>query len=107
MHILPPSPEVNQYYNAFDCFLLPSHSEGLGIVAIEAQCNGLPCFISDGVPKEVMICNTTQIKLDIPPAQWANIILEKSSSFNRQYCSDIIKQAGYDIKKESSKLQQN
>lgn len=35
-----------------DIFILPSHFEGLGLVLIEAQASGLPCFASDTVPKE-------------------------------------------------------
>lgn len=36
--------DVNMLMNAFDCFLLPSIFEGLGIVAIEAQSTGLSCI---------------------------------------------------------------
>lgn len=43
------------YYNLFDCFMLPSIYEGLPVVAIEAQFNGLPCFFSDRMTKEVLI----------------------------------------------------
>ena len=95
--ILSPRPNVNEYYNAFDCFLLPSHFEGLGIVAIEAQCNGLPCFISDGVPLETMLCNTVRIPLSKTPKQWANIISNKISIFTRKDSSLFVKRAGYDI----------
>lgn len=40
------------YYSAFDCFVLPSIYEGLGMVAVEAQQNGLRCVLSDKVPVE-------------------------------------------------------
>lgn len=48
---------IQEYYNAFDTFILPSKSEGFGIVALEAQCNGLKCIVSTGVPEEINICN--------------------------------------------------
>lgn len=36
--------DINQFYNAFDTFLLPSLYEGMPVVGIEAQCAGLPIF---------------------------------------------------------------
>ena len=44
---------ISELYQAMDIFLLPSLYEGLGMVCIEAQCSGLPCVLSDKVPKEV------------------------------------------------------
>jgi glycosyltransferase EpsF len=45
--------DVTECMNMFDAFLLPSLFEGLGIVAIEAQAVGIPCFVSEHVPQEV------------------------------------------------------
>ena len=97
---------VNDYYQAMDVFVLPSFQEGLGLVAIEAQCSGLPCFISDGVPEESMICNTTKIQLSNSAKEWADIILEKTKKFERADCSEFIKQTGYDIKETTKKIQE-
>lgn len=47
--------DANRYYNAMDYFILPSRFEGLGYVGIEAQVNGLKCFFSKKIPKEVKI----------------------------------------------------
>lgn len=44
---------INELMMAFDTFLFPSLFEGLGIVAIEAQATGLPCVVSNEIPKEV------------------------------------------------------
>lgn len=38
-----------------DLFLLPSKFEGMGIVFLEAQCTGLPCFGSTNVPIETEV----------------------------------------------------
>lgn len=43
------------FYSASDALVFPSVYEGLGITVLEAQINGLPCFVSDSVPNEAEI----------------------------------------------------
>lgn len=42
--------EMRQYYHAADCFLLPSHGEGLPLVVQEALACGLAAVVSEGEP---------------------------------------------------------
>lgn len=98
--------DCNALYQVMDCFVFPSKSEGFGIVAIEAECSGLPCFISDGVPNETMICNTTKIPLSKSAKEWADIILDKTKGFQREDCSLKIKNAGFDIKDTAKLIEQ-
>lgn len=49
------SDDASGLLSAMDIFIFPSRYEGLGISVIEAQISGLPCVISDAVPKEVQI----------------------------------------------------
>ena len=44
--------DIPQWLCAADIFLFPSIYEGLGIVAIEAQSNGLPVLSTDSIPEE-------------------------------------------------------
>lgn len=53
--ILPPVPNVNEYYMAMDVFVFPSFFEGMPNVVVEAQATGLPCVISDTITKEANI----------------------------------------------------
>lgn len=91
--------DVPQLLSAFDVFVFPSLNEGLGISAIEAQASGLPCLLSDCVPKEAAITKKVSfMSLDSPKKLWA----EKIASFNitetnRIEDNEIIKKAGYDI----------
>lgn len=50
LHFLGNSNEVAFDIHCFDIFVMPSHSEGFGIAAIEAQAAGIPCIVSKGVP---------------------------------------------------------
>lgn len=49
--ILSNSNKIEHYYNAMDLFVMPSTYEGLPIVSVEAQTNGLICVLSDSVSR--------------------------------------------------------
>ena len=96
--ILNACPNVNEYYNVFDCFCLPSLFEGLGIVGIEAQVNGLTCVISDTVPKELDITGNMHflpIGNDNIDA-WINILMNVSTKRNHTVVEKA-SQKHYDI----------
>lgn len=93
------------YYQAMDCFVFPSHYEGLGIVVIEAQTAGLPCCISTGVPREAAVTDLVQFRsLDDSPEQWAEWILCRIDTPRKDMSEEICK-AGYDIAETSKWLE--
>lgn len=55
VHLTGVVPDPEHYMSAMDIHLLVSHTEGLPIVNIEAQANGLPCLISEHVTREVAL----------------------------------------------------
>ena len=69
--------DINKYYSAFDCFVLPSKYEGLGIVNIEAQVSGLDVIVSSSVPQEAKITpNLNYLDLSLGANRWAIEILK-------------------------------
>ena len=74
--------DVNDIFQAMDIFVFPSLYEGLPVTMIEAQAAGLPCVISDHVPKECIITTglVTVKKLSDTPKEWAQYILKKPES---------------------------
>lgn len=68
--------DIDQIYNAMDVFFLPSKFEGLGIVLLEAQANGLTCVTSQGIPDEVCITDLVKrLDLEAPIEIWVNELL--------------------------------
>lgn len=53
--------DIQGYLSVFDVFAFPSLYEGLSLSILEAQFNGLPCIISEGVGEESIISNGTTI----------------------------------------------
>ena len=47
--------DINELYQAMDCFILPSKFEGFPLTAAEAQANGLPCLFSDTITRTVKL----------------------------------------------------
>lgn len=62
---------INEIYSMFDLFLFPSLFEGLGIVLIEAQINGLTIVASDTVPKSTKISDSIKY-LPLDKNKWVN-----------------------------------
>lgn len=96
-------PDVYNYMQAMDLFILPSKYEGLGMVLIEAQISGLKCITSNNVPTDVNITNNVEFqKLEI------NSWVDKIININIARCNDIInnKSKNYDINNVVQKLQE-
>lgn len=97
--------DANRLLQAMDCFVFPSHFEGLGIVAIEAQCNGLPCFINEELPQDLNInSNLSRLSIKASPKIWAKEIIEKSLRVDSKAAFNNVKNAGYDIKNSAEEL---
>lgn len=63
--------DMPNYYPKEDVYLLPSHYEGHGITAIEAQACGVKCLASSNVPK-VADCGLMHFfSLEEGTAKWA------------------------------------
>lgn len=90
--------DVNEIMQAMDVFVLPSLYEGLPLVAVEAQCAGLPIIASDTVSDEIKISNLVKfISLDSHSCTWAKAIIQSYENNVRMDMSEVIKDKGYDI----------
>lgn len=98
--------DVAALMQAMDVFVFPSLYEGLGIVLIEAQAAGLPCVVSDTIPREAYLTDlVTAERLSSSTETWADNILEKRN-FPRTDRRAEIAAHGFDIATEAVKLQE-
>ncbi len=97
--------DVSDLLNVMDVFLLPSRFEGLGIVYVEAQANGLYGYASEGVvPKAANAGNMlTYLPLSASAVFWAEALMNVKERLHADN-SERIRQSGYDI--ETAALEQ-
>lgn len=100
--------EVNKYYSMFDLLAFPSHYEGLSMVLMEAQANGLPIVASDTISPEHKLSENFEFlsiaENETNYSEWAetiNILSDK-----RQQNAEAVSKAGFDIRIEAKKLQE-
>ena len=99
--------DVGDLLSAMDVFLLPSRFEGLGLVVVEAQANGLPTVCSPFVPREVGFQSNVLFvsQNDYEDAKaWCSVI-EKALDIGRQEDVAILTQVGYNIRLKAKELE--
>lgn len=101
------TPNINEIYQAIDCFVFPSNFEGFGIVAIEAQTAGLKTLCSDVVPNEARITDLLEyMSLSDSDEKWADKILSYNDGYERKNMYAKIIDAGYDVEQSAKQLEQ-
>lgn len=100
------TPHPEQLMCAMDVFAFPSVFEGLGIVAIEAQANGLPLVCSQHVPREAFVTPTAeQLTLEAGAKAWATKLLERRDQ--RGDYLDCLRKAGFAVEDVAHLVQQS
>ena len=97
--------DVADLYNVMDVFALPSFYEGLPVVGVEVQANGLPFLCSDQVTREILISDSIELlALNDGAEKWAEEILSaKRVAFAETLKS--MQESGFDISNEARKLE--
>ena len=95
--------DVFKFYSAMDVFCMPSLYEGLPVVGIEAQANGLPVIFSDTITNEVCVNeNCKFLSLKNEPHKWSLCVNELiQMGRNNKFQSEI-----YDIVFQTKRLEE-
>lgn len=97
--------DVNELYQAMDIFVMPSLFEGIPLVAVEAQSNGLTCILSDRISNETKLTSNVYFhSLESGAKEWADFIYSLNLKRSDSAIEDV-KKNGYDIKIEAKKLE--
>ena len=98
---------ANEWYQAFDVFMLPSIWEGLPVVGVEAQAADLPCIFSDNVTKEIGLSDKASfLSLHADMSSWVSEIRQKMQMTQRVNQEALITENRYNIEKEAVLLQE-
>ena len=99
--------DVPALMQAMDLFVLPSRSEGLGLVLIEAQAAGLRAIASSGVPPEAKITELlTYLPLENGPEAWAEEMAKAAGGYERTDRRRQVMEAGYDLSSQAARIEQ-
>lgn len=96
--------DVRELYQVMDVFVMPSIFEGLPVVGVEAQANGLPCVVSDTISDEILLTDTIfMMSLKQSAEEWAEKVLSVPKERNKSSIEQL-KCKGYDVEIEANKL---
>ena len=99
--------DVQDLYNAMDLFVLPSYYEGLPVVGVEAQANGLPMLVSTNVTPEMKKTHIVKyVNLSDGIKAWSMYIVLKEDCIPNEHENTYkdMQFAGFDIMKEVENL---
>lgn len=94
--------------NILDVFFFPSNFEGLPIVLVEAQANGLPVVTANHLPVARILENyDNSLSLKDEFSIWADKILSVRNSriLENEYIYNKISEHGYEIKSATRELE--
>ena len=100
--------DMQELYSGMDLFWFPSLYEGYGSVLLEAQCEGLPCLLSDCIPQDARILdNTASYSLKESKVNWASKIQEllKEQRKDRPNCYKEMEAKGASVRDEVRRLE--
>lgn len=98
--------DIATIMSACDVLVFPSLWEGLGMVAVEAQCSGLNVIMSDTVPDEAIVCKKLVLTKSIKEkaSEWAHSIAATEINHDRRKYADVVANSHFSIQNSVNRL---
>ena len=92
--------DIPMLLNMADLMVMPSLFEGLAITAIEAQCSGISCLLSENMTEETVVSDDAmRLRLDV--GLWRDTIAGIArNGYERRDRSSEVAAAGYSLKEQ-------
>ena len=102
--------DIGGWLSSLDLFLFTSLFEGLSIVAVEAQANGVPIIASKEALNDESAINSNALVLDLSskPEDWAEQIvlnINVDNRLSREECLRAIHNNGFDVAENTRRLE--
>ncbi len=89
---------IGEYLSAMDVLLFPSRFEGLPLVLVEAQVNGLPIVCSDIITDEAFFSSSVRkLSLNDALSVWTDQLIKLGSQKRNHVTHQEIAESGFDI----------
>lgn len=96
--------------HSFDVFMGPALKEGFGLVAVEAQAAGLPCYLYKGFPKTVdMNLDLVTFFDSFSVSEWTDAIfydVSQNKKIAKEEIGEKIMSKGFDIETNTRKIEE-
>lgn len=92
--------KIKEYLSTMDVLFFPSRFEGLPLVLVEAQVNGLPVVCSDVITDEAIFAeNVAKLSLDMSIKVWIDKLIQFGKEERKALPYHEIMECGFDISK--------
>ncbi|MGL9729310.1 glycosyltransferase [Enterococcus sp. DIV0756] len=91
--------DIERWLQVMDCYIMPSHYEGLPVVLEEVQATGLPSIVSTAITNEVAVIEHIKfINLSDSDEEWAfEVNRFHNKEIDRKNASEIFKASNFNI----------
>lgn len=98
--------DITELLNAMDVLLFPSLYEGLPVVFVEAQANGLKIVASDTISKDSMLTNDIiTLPLSQSSIEWAHKTIDFTGKKSRNNNFKALRDQGFDMQSNVKELE--